>query len=131
MLQAPVDVQLDRNDQTMVQPDLIMLCDETKNINRCIFGAPDFVVEVLSPSTRSKDTLLKAHKYCDAGCREYWIVDLENEEVIVQDYENERLNIRYSFDDSIPIAVSGGKCHIDFTRIQQHLTKHPQWQPER
>ena len=59
---APVDVQLDRDERTMVQPDVIIVCDESKNIGRCIYGAPDFVLEVLSDSSRRIDHVLKREK---------------------------------------------------------------------
>ena len=68
---APVDVQLDCDDKTMVEPDVIILCDRSKDINRCIYGAPDFVAEVLSKSTRRKDIGVKTYKYANAGVREY------------------------------------------------------------
>ena len=72
---SPIDVQLDCDDKTMVQPDVIVVCDREKIQNRCIFGAPDFVAEVLSESTRKKDLVLKLNKYMTAGVREYWLVD--------------------------------------------------------
>ena len=72
---SPIDVQLDCDDKTMVQPDVIVVCDREKIQNRCIYGAPDFVVEVLSKSTRKKDLVLKLNKYMTAGVREYWLVN--------------------------------------------------------
>ena len=123
LLVSPVDVQLDMDDRTMVQPDIVILCDLAKNINRCIYGAPDFVLEVLSPSTRSKDKLLKLHKYYAAGCREYWIVDPETMTVDVHDFEHEELNMHYTFDDQVPVRISEGKCTIDFSRIRDSLQK--------
>ena len=123
ILVSPVDVQLDMDDRTMVQPDIVILCDLEKNINRCIYGAPDFVLEVLSPSTRLKDRVLKLHKYYAAGCREYWTVDPETMEVSVYDFEHEELNVRYTFDDQIPVRISGGGCVIDFTQIRDNLKR--------
>mgnify|MGYP000438242551 FL=1 len=75
LIASPIDVQLDCDDKTMVQPDVIVVCDREKIQNRCIFGAPDFVAEVLSESTRKKDLVLKLNKYMTAGVREYWLVD--------------------------------------------------------
>ena len=80
---APVDVQLDCDDKTMVEPDVIILCDRSKDINRCIYGAPDFVAEVLSKSTRRKDIGVKTYKYANAGVREYWMIDPKDMKVIV------------------------------------------------
>ena len=124
VLPAPVDVQLDRDERTMVQPDVIIVCDESKNIGRCIYGAPDFVLEVLSDSSRRIDHVLKREKYCHAGCREYWIVDIEKQIVLVQDFEHDEYDLRYSFDDMIPIRISDGKCVIDFADIRARLTRH-------
>lgn len=118
---APIDVQLDCDDKTMVQPDLIVLCDKKKNLNEKIFGAPDFVMEVFSPSTRSKDKVKKRDKYRDAGCREYWMVDPFNERVTVLDFEN-GLDGLYTFDQTIPVRISGGLCQIDFAIIKKELT---------
>mgnify|MGYP000172932761 CR=1 FL=1 len=75
---SPIDVQLDKDDKTMVQPDIFILCDQSKNIGRCIYGAPDMVIEITSPSTRKKDFGKKLEKYVNAGVREYWIVDVKN-----------------------------------------------------
>ena len=51
---APIDVQLDCDDKTMVEPDVVIVCDRDKIINRCIYGAPDFIIEVLSKSTKRR-----------------------------------------------------------------------------
>lgn len=77
---APVDVRLPKTDEaderidTVVQPDVLVLCDEHKLDRRGIRGAPDFVVEVLSPATASHDQVLKRRVYERAGVREYWLV---------------------------------------------------------
>ena len=119
---APIDVQLDCDNRTMVQPDMVILCDPAKNLNRCIYGAPDFVLEVLSPSTRKKDMFLKLHKYADAGCREYWIVDEDTEHVIVYLFGDEPHIHMYTFNDKIPVGISEGKCAVDFGKIKERLT---------
>ena len=118
---SPVDVQLDCDERTMVQPDLVILCDQEKLIRRCIFGAPDFVLEVLSDNSRPKDMVKKHAKYYEAGCREYWIIDMENEEVLVSDFEREEFYIRYTFDDRIPVRISEGRCEIDFRQVRDRL----------
>ena len=77
---APVDVRLPKaneaDDQvdTLVQPDVLVVCDEAKLDRRGVRGAPDFVVEVISPSTSSHDHGLKRAVYERAGVREYWLV---------------------------------------------------------
>jgi len=117
---APLDVQLDKDDKTMVQPDLIVLCDLRKNLEKKIFGAPDFVLEIFSPSSRFKDRIRKRDKYRQAGVREYWMVDPLNQRVIVHDFEN-GLDGIYTFDQKIPVRISGGRLKVDFSPIKQDL----------
>lgn len=121
--QSPTDVRLDTDDRTMVKPDLIVLCDTDKDNGDYIDGAPDLLVEVLSPSTRSYDLNLKAYKYMNAGVREYWIIDQKHRMVIVYDNtdpEDERIHL-YSFSDTIPVAIYGGRMTIDFADICEEL----------
>lgn len=118
---APCDVQLDRDRYTMVQPDIYVVCNDTSGDPKKLPGAPDLTVEILSPSTRSKDLYLKLHKYQNAGVREYWIVDPENQKVTVYVFDRSDYPDYYTFDDVIPIAISDGKCSIDFHRIKSRL----------
>ena len=124
-LYAPVDVQLDKDDYTMVQPDVLVVCDPNryKDGNR-IYGAPDFIAEILSPSNPSYDLGIKVSKYMNAGVREYWVIDSTHEKVYV--YVNEEsLMIRiYSFEDRVPMQVYQGDCVIDFRRIRSHLARY-------
>ena len=118
---SPIDVQLDCDNRTMVQPDVVILCDPSKNIDRCIYGAPDLVMEVLSPSTRKKDMVLKLHKYEQAGCKEYWIVDPKNERVTVYIFDDDDIVHLYTFDDKVPVGISNGECEVDFKAIKDRL----------
>ena len=122
---SPCDVRLDRDNRTMVQPDLLVVCEEYDVRAKNIEGAPDLTLEILSPSTRSKDMLLKLYKYANAGVREYWIVDPEQKTVFVYDLEHENYYPdKYSFEDSIPIRISGGECSIDFSRILRRIERY-------
>ena len=126
---SPVDVQLDCDDRTIVQPDVVVLCDPAKLTRARIVGAPDFVVEVLSPSTRAKDILIKTGKYMRAGVREYWMVDDRNRTVtkILPGGEAERLSGHeevyltriYSFDQPVPVSVFEEKLTISFSEIEE------------
>ena len=119
---SPCDVQLDNDDKTMLQPDLFILCREFDLKERSISGAPDLTVEILSPSTKAKDLLLKTYKYKNAGVREYWIIDPEKQQVLVYDFSDEGLiPEKYSFQDEIPALISGGECRIDFGKISKNL----------
>lgn len=117
---APIDVQLDRDDKTMVQPDVIVICKKLVKDDKVVYGAPDFVLEVFSPSTRFKDSVIKREKYRTAGCREYWMVDPLNERVRVLDFENNIDGI-YTFDQKVPVHISGGRCQIDFSMIKEGI----------
>ena len=79
---SPTGVRLNRDSRTFVVPDLLILCRKLENLKR-IEGAPDFVVEVLSPSTRSRDMTIKLRKYMEAGVREYWIIDYNKNRITV------------------------------------------------
>jgi Uma2 family endonuclease len=119
---APSDVQLFDDDKTMVQPDLFILCkkDMIREVERT-HGAPDFVVEVISDSSRFKDMILKLNLYSKAGVREYWIVDPYKGYVITYIFdENEQTNI-YTFEDNIPLAIYDGKISVDFKEIKNEL----------
>ena len=118
---SPVDVQLDRNNRTMVQPDVIIVCDRSKITYKGIFGAPDFIVEILSPSTRKKDMTLKMSKYIDAGVREYWMIDPRTGQVVVYDFEHEQIPAIYTFKDKIPVGIWGGECKVDLSGTAELL----------
>lgn len=118
---VPVDVQLDCDNKTMVQPDVIVLCGREKNNGKRIFGAPDFVAEVLSKSTRRKDMLIKNVKYENAGVREYWMIDPDKKKILVYDFSGEDYPVIYGFDDVIPVRIFGGKCSINFKEIHDYL----------
>ena len=123
---APCDVRLDKDNYTMVQPDLLVICGKQDYLHmKRLEGAPDLAVEILSPSTRSKDMILKLYKYEKAGVREYWIVDPEQRTVTVHFFDTDHYDpIRYSFHDQIPVQISKGKCFIDFSRIAERLARY-------
>ncbi|MCD7884666.1 MAG: Uma2 family endonuclease [Lachnospiraceae bacterium] len=119
---SPVDVQLECDDRTMVQPDILVVCDRDKIKMRCVYGAPDFIVEILSEPSAYKDTTLKLMKYFHAGVREYWMVDLENEVVVVYDMTGgDCYTYAYKMDQLIPVRIFGGKCQIHFDEICEEV----------
>ncbi len=81
MFAAPIDVLLPEGDEpdeeviTVLEPDVLVLCDPAKVTRRGIRGAPDFIVEVLSPSTASRDQIRKRRLYEKHGVKEFWTVD--------------------------------------------------------
>lgn len=113
-LPAPVDVQLDCDLKTMVQPDFMIICDKDKIREDRIYGAPDFVAEVLSPSSRKLDGSVKLSKYMLAGVREYWIVDIERERVISYFEEDGYIPFIYPMEEGVPVRIYGEDLKIHF-----------------
>ena len=121
---APCDVRLDRDNKTMVQPDIFLICHPYDLGAKALDGAPDLTLEILSPATRAKDMLLKLHKYQNAGVKEYWIVDPDHDTVLVYDLRSDDFYPeKYDFDSVIPIHISEGKCSIDFSRVSSALAR--------
>ena len=114
---APVDVQLDSDDKTVIQPDVLIVCDRSKYRNGRVFGAPDLVVEVLSPSSKKKDMQIKLSKYYDAGVREYWIVDPEKKILVQYDMEHMELPSVYNAESTIPVLIWNGEYSIDLKEM--------------
>ena len=103
----PFGVFLNGDDSTFVEPDLTVVCDTSKLEEKGCIGAPDWVVEVVSPSSARLDAGLKLRKYRDAGVREVWIIYPEKRSVAVYIYADrlEKSITLYSFEDSIPCEV--------------------------
>ena len=101
---APTDVQLDEDDKTMVQPDVFIVCDRDKVSRARIYGAPDMVIEIVSPSDVFKDVLIKMLKYKRAGVKEYWIVDPMKNRIMVHNFNSETME-EYSFSDSVKVGI--------------------------
>lgn len=105
---APFAVNLDAEDKDWVEPDISVICDTSKLDDRGCNGAPDLVVEVVSPSSRRIDYSTKNALYSEAGVREYWIVDPEKEQTTVYRYEDDAAPIVYPFADNIPVGIFPG-----------------------
>jgi len=118
---APTDVQLDCDDKTMVQPDVLVTCDMDKITYARVVGAPDLIIEVLSDSNWYHDVFRKKNKYESSGVREYWIVMPKQRKVIVYFFEKSSNHAEYSFNDSIPVNIWDGKCVINFKEISERL----------
>lgn len=107
-----VNVYLDEDEYTLVIPDIAVVCNPSQITERGVDGAPDWVIEVVSPSTRQNDYHKKLHKYMDAGVREYWIVDMDRRMVSVC-INGEPMQVTiYSFDDEIPVHIYEGELCI-------------------
>ena len=119
---APLDVWLDTDDKTMVQPDIMVVCDREKFKRGIVCGAPDLIVEILSGSTGKKDMVLKTHKYADAGVREYWVVDPEKKKVIVYKFVPEVEISIYPGTGSVPVGIWNGECSVNFAEIFDYVS---------
>ena len=80
---SPVSVRLnyDKGDDSVVEPDLVVICDKSNIDKKGYNGVPDIIIEILSLSNPRHDLILKFNKYLDAGVKEYWIVDPETKTI--------------------------------------------------
>lgn len=105
---APFAVFLNEDDQNYVEPDISVICDKSKLTDRGCNGAPDLIIEIISPSTQQMDYGIKLFKYRTAGVKEYWIINPTTRIINVYDFENEKGTCQYSFDDKIPVCIYNG-----------------------
>ncbi len=108
---APFAVNLDAEDTNWVEPDISVICDKRKLTDRGCSGAPDFIIEVVSPSTQGLDYLRKLLLYRKSGVREYWIVNPATQTVNVYVFEDNN-SASYSFKDSVPVEIYQGELTV-------------------
>ncbi|MBQ9512037.1 MAG: Uma2 family endonuclease [Lachnospiraceae bacterium] len=114
---APFGVKLSKNKDNVVEPDISVICDKEKLNDRGCEGAPDWIVEIVSPTNPGHDYVLKLNLYEEAGVREYWIVDPTTERVLVYHLDKEQFRCtQYTFADTIPVMICEG-FQIDFKEI--------------
>lgn len=104
---APFAVFLNADDKTYVEPDISVICDSSKLNDKGCVGAPDWIIEIVSPSSRKMDCYKKLFKYHAAGVRNYWIVDPDKRIVTVYDFEHDNME-EYSFGDDVPVGIYEG-----------------------
>lgn len=104
---APFAVFLSENDKNYVEPDISVICDKNKITEKGCNGAPDWVIEIVSPGSKSMDYFTKLFQYRTAGVREYWIVDPMKQRVTVYFFKKESVE-EYSFGDDIPVGIYEG-----------------------
>lgn len=113
---APFDVRIKKDTRHYVEPDISVICDRDKLNEKGCLGAPDWMIEIVSPSSKVMDYERKVALYREAGAREYWIVDAETETVTVYDFAHntEREGdkaasfpepMRYSFSERIKAGI--------------------------
>ena len=125
---APSDVRFpkdtlnldDKQVYTVLQPDLYIVCDRSKLDDRGCSGAPDLVIEIVSPKNSQRDTRDKFEIYQEYGVREYWIVSPNDETVTVFVLdENGKFQFKgiHAGDDKIPVNIFDGELKVDLTEV--------------
>ena len=103
---APFAVKLFNDRTTIVEPDISVICDPSKLTAQGCSGAPDWIIEIISPGNAGHDFIFKLNLYANAGVREYWIVDPRNENVLVYHLEQKDLSVKtYTFQDKINVNI--------------------------
>lgn len=118
---TPVDVQLDCDNKTMIQPDVLIVCDPKKVRNFGVLGAPDFVLEVISPSSQKKDMLTKLAKYMSAGVKEYWVIDPERKVLVVYLAEERGMPCIYPLQGEVGIQLYEGRLKVDLGKLDRTI----------
>ncbi len=102
---APFAVRIKKDDRNYVEPDISVICDRDKLDTKGCQGAPDWMIEIVSPSSKKMDYERKEQLYREAGAREYWIVDPETETVTVYDFASSPTPAQYLFSDRIKVRI--------------------------
>lgn len=101
---APFAVFLNQDNTNYVEPDISVICNKDKITDKGCNGAPDWIIEIVSPGNKPMDYFTKLFKYRAAGVREYWIVDPARELIMVYRFEQETME-QYSFGEDVPVGI--------------------------
>ena len=114
---APFSVRLDKGKDTVFQPDIVVVCDSSKLTDKDCEGAPELVIEILSPSTSQYDRFTKFNEYLRAGVQEYWIVDPRDNTATAHRLKNGAYVTETYSDESVakPHVLPG--CDIDLSLV--------------
>ena len=104
---APFAVFLDKNGKNYVEPDISVICDKDKITEKGCVGAPDWIIEIVSPDSRQMDYFKKLFQYRIAGVREYWVVDSDKKIVTVYNFEHDTM-LEFAFGEEIPSGIYEG-----------------------
>ena len=118
---APFSVQLQEENDTVLEPDISVICDPSKLNARGCIGAPNWIIEIVSPSSVTHDYFVKLNLYINAGVREYWIVNPQDRNVTVYSIEQDMFHVKtYSFHDKIKAGIYDD-LFIDFSEIDYDI----------
>lgn len=111
VIMAPFAVFLGNAEENedYVEPDISVICDKSKIDEDGCHGAPDWVIEIVSPSSRRMDYSRKQALYAESGVREYWIVDPMRETVVIYRMADDWTPVFYKFGDNLPVGIYDGK----------------------
>ena len=104
---APFAVFLNKDDINYMEPDISVICDLSKLDEKGCHGAPDWIIEIVSPGSKARDYMTKLFKYRTAGVREYWIVDPDKQMIMVYGFEKDAVE-QYKFEEEIPVGIYDG-----------------------
>lgn len=124
-MMAPVDVRLDCDNKTVVQPDILILCDKSKICRWGIMGAPDFCLEIVSESTSRKDYIKKLQKYTEAGVKEYWIIDPMRRLLVAYHWKDNYLPHMYPLEGKVGLVLYDEDLQIDLDKLNGLIQDYP------
>ena len=113
---SPFAVFLNADNEIYLEPDISVICDKSKITDEGCNGAPDWVIDIVSQSSKRMDYYIKLFRYRTAGVKEYWVVDPEKNHVIVYDFEHDEV-MDYTFSDKVKAGIYED-LEIDFSEIQ-------------
>lgn len=105
LLEWEFAVFLNKDIHNYLEPDISVIYDKNKLDEKGCNGAPDWIIEITSPTDPQRDYGVKLFKYRTAGVREYWIVNPQKNTITVFDFEKETQSNQYSWDDDIPVCI--------------------------
>ncbi len=117
---GPFAVKLFNDEKTIVEPDISVICDPDKLTDRGCSGAPDWIVEIISPSNHTHDYVRKLSLYAKAGVREYWIVDPLRKEIFTYFFHESPFPNSYTFADKVKVNIYDD-LWIDFQELERSL----------
>lgn len=112
---APFAVFLNGDDENYIEPDISVICKPEKLTDKGCNGAPDWIIEIVSPGSKKMDYYTKLFMYRTAGVREYWIVDPDKNRILVYDFESEDTG-DYNFSDTVKVGIYND-LYIDFAQL--------------